>query len=1137
MPSDPRVAQLLEDILESDRSPEEVCRDCPELLSVVRERLRRIGRVDGELDALFPGAKQDPADTCEFAPTTDGRIPHVAGYEIESVLGRGGIGVVYKARQLSLGRTVALKMLLAGPYAGPHERLRFRHEAEAIAALHHVNIVQVYDVGEHDGRLYFTMEFVEGGSLAQKIHGLPQPARQAAALVSTLSRAVQAAHHAGIVHRDLKPGNVLLTADGTPKLSDFGLAKRLENGDGLTATGAALGTPSYMAPEQAEGRTGAAEPALDVYALGAVLYELVTGRPPFRAATHAETLRQVIFEDPVPPSRLNAAVPRDVETICVKCLQKAPGLRYASAEALAGDLDHFLRGEAITARPDGRLQRIVRRVRRQPVFSAVVAVSTVLALAVIGGVLWRISERAAGERAAETDLREAARFEEASHWTEAEAALERADVRTANGASTRLRARIEQGLRELQLVPRLDKIRLSRLDRKRDHADEAYEQTFVEAGLGRVADDPAEVAGRIRALPIRDALVGALDDWSLCFHSSDRADPARTRRAVWVLEVAQRSDTDPAGWRGRARDPKNWNATTLVELTKSAPIEDKCVSLLIALANRLEQAGENPIPFLSKVQADHPDDFWANFVLANQLRDGGAAGDSIRYYQAALTIRPQTSDVHNNLGLALMSIGQSEQEKGHAEKAKGQLEEAIEQLQKAADLDTSNTAAYGNVGIIWSILGQHDQAIDRLTRAVGRSPEFAVFHIQLAYCLEIKRRIPEATAHYRRALALAAGQTLQMRALREQCRIHLTAILTSLGEFEEARSAWAEVLASDPPDHNIWYGYAELCLFVGREDEYRRNRPILLDRFGNNTQPMIVERTARACLLLPPTPDELRVVVALAQRVLKKEWEQLPVYSHYLFLRGLAEYRQDRFDAAVSTMRGRASAANLGPAPRLVMAMGLHRLGQAAEARSTLANAIESYDWRRERALDQDAWICHSLRREAEGMIFPSLAAFLEAKNQPRDNNERLALLGVCQFANRTRAAAQLYADAFAADPSLANDLGRSSRYKAARMAALAGSGLGSDAANLGEPERTRWREQARQWLRADLKAWAQLPSKSSALRDKARESLAAWQGDADLANLREAGALTKFDDAEREDCVALWKDVDVTLKRAASAQ
>src|SRR5262245_25741705 len=288
------------------------------------------------------------------------------------------MGIVYKARHLRLNRTVALKMLLAGAYAGPEERERFLREAEAVAGLRHANLVQVYDVGDHDGRPYFTMEYVEGGSLAQKLLGAPQPAHQAAALLATLAEAVQVAHRGGIVHRDLKPANILLTADGTPKIADFGLARHLDSGSALTRTGDRVGTPSYMAPEQAMGKASMIGPAVDIYSLGTLLYELLTGRPPFRGETPTETELQVIYQEPVPPSRLNARVPRDLETICLKCLQKAPERRYTTATALAEDLRRFQRGEPIAARPAGLLERTGKWVRRHPTPSAVLAASLII---------------------------------------------------------------------------------------------------------------------------------------------------------------------------------------------------------------------------------------------------------------------------------------------------------------------------------------------------------------------------------------------------------------------------------------------------------------------------------------------------------------------------------------------------------------------------------------------------------------------------------------------------------------------------------------------------------------------------------------------------------------------------------------
>jgi WD40 repeat protein len=299
------------------------------------------------------------------------------------------MGVVYEARQLSLGRVVALKMILSGAHAGAAELDRFRREAQAIAKLHHPNIIQIHEVSAHEGRPYFSLEFCAGGSLEKKLRGTPLKPDEAATLVETLARAVHAAHQKGVIHRDLKPANVLLAEDGSPRITDFGLAKAFEPGSdhapgGITATNAIMGTPSYMAPEQAAGLTRELGPSCDVYALGAIFYECLTGRPPFRAATPMDTLLQVMNEEPVAPSRLNPAVPRDLETIALKCLAKVPAKRYASAEELADDVARWRKGEPIHARPLGRVERAVRWVRRHRLATAVMVQTAALIVALIG---------------------------------------------------------------------------------------------------------------------------------------------------------------------------------------------------------------------------------------------------------------------------------------------------------------------------------------------------------------------------------------------------------------------------------------------------------------------------------------------------------------------------------------------------------------------------------------------------------------------------------------------------------------------------------------------------------------------------------------------------------------------------------
>jgi hypothetical protein len=317
-------------------------------------------------------------------------LPALADYEILGVLGRGGEGVVYRARHRPLGRVVALKMLRDSGRARPEALARFRREAETLARLRHPHIVQVYEVGCEGGRPFFALEYVEGGSLSARLQGRPLPARDAARLMEQAADAVHAAHEAGVVHRDLKPANVLLAPGpglGSPKVSDFGLAKHVAVDVSLTRTGLVLGTPDYMAPEQARGEAGALGPACDVYALGAVLYQLLTGRPPFVGEGSMDVLLQAAHSEPVPPRRLCPRTPRDLETICLKCLQKDPRRRYATARALADDLRRFLAAEPVRARPPGPAGRLWRWGRRYPV-PACLLIGMVLCLA---SGLWYLS--------------------------------------------------------------------------------------------------------------------------------------------------------------------------------------------------------------------------------------------------------------------------------------------------------------------------------------------------------------------------------------------------------------------------------------------------------------------------------------------------------------------------------------------------------------------------------------------------------------------------------------------------------------------------------------------------------------------------------------------------------------------------
>ncbi len=427
-----------------------------------------------------------PNDTAPTDPQVPGPLDEplvlVAGYEILQELGKGGMGIVFKARQVRLDRIVALKMMLThGAFVRTDDRRRFRTEAEAVARLHHPNIVQIYEVGEHKGMPFFSLEFCAGGTLDGKLDGTPWEGTRAAEMIRILADAVQHAHEHGIVHRDLKPANVLLTEDGTPKISDFGLAKKIDE-EGHTRTGAIMGTPGYMAPEQAGGDVGPIGPGTDIFALGAMLYELLTGRPPFKAATIMDTVEQVLHNDPVSPRTLQPHTPRDLDTICLKCLEKEPRKRYASARELAEDLRHYLNDEPIRVRPVTRVERVVRWCRRRPAVAALYGVIVVAALAAIGAVPLHVGRLQAALDRAQAQRREEVREASQGLFQQGLEALERKDLPKARDFFVQADSHIDDedaladdGLRALKEGVRQ---RLGEMD-ARDRAHKNYEDFFT----------------------------------------------------------------------------------------------------------------------------------------------------------------------------------------------------------------------------------------------------------------------------------------------------------------------------------------------------------------------------------------------------------------------------------------------------------------------------------------------------------------------------------------------------------------------------------------------------------------------------------------------------------------------------------
>jgi serine/threonine protein kinase/Flp pilus assembly protein TadD len=1060
--------------------------------------------------------------------------PEVENYEILEELGRGAVGVVYRARHLELNRFVALKVILAGAHLSSECQQRFRREAQVVARLQHPNIVQVFDVGQDAGCPYLVLELIEGQTLAQLLHGVPRHPTEAAEITRTLANAVGYAHRQGVIHRDLKPANVLVAVHQSTtgvtggeaqstiqssmlKITDFGLAKSLPMpglaDDAITHSGATLGTPAYMAPEQARGRSEEIGATTDIYSLGVILYEMLTGRPPFQGATALETLLQSAHQDPVPPARLVPRIPNDLQTICMKCLSKEAHKRYDMAEKLADDLGRFLKHEPILARPVSWPEHALRWITQRPALSMLFLVSAVLLIVMIGGGIWLISEQAAVVRALENDLDEILEFQKRAAWGEADVMIQRATVRLGKkSVPAVLLQRLEHSQQDLELVSILEAVRSDRAEAKLqmypfEISARSYERAFRDAELGTFGEEPSTAAARVKASNVSQALIAALDDWSAC-----ETDPPQQE---WVLAVTRLADRDTTGL--RARDPKTWkDKNALAELVRTATISDLSVPLLVVTGQRLQRAGGEASPFLKRVQQAYPDDFWANIALGDALSDEKKYADATRYFQAAIAIRPQSAVAFNNLGLALAEIGRNE--------------ESLDLFRKAIEFRPSAADFRYNSGLVLTHLHRNEDAIQELKHAVAVNPKHAISYALWGLNLTQLQRHEEAIKQVQQAIVLEP--------LKPEFHNTLRPSLIALGRCAECWRDWKTFVDLNSATHEACDGYAELSLFLGHDAEYRQARTALLARFGDAKDPHLAERTGRAALLTSTADVELSRAVILIDRALEADRAKYRwAYPYFQFSKGLADFRQGRLENAIFLLKGDASHV-LGPAPRLVIALSQHRQGQLSAARKTLAEVVLSYDWTASRAVNREAWIYHILRREAESQILPHLAAYLLGQHQPTDNDERLGMLGACQFQDLTRAAAKIFRDLFTSDPALAEDLASRLRYRGACLAAKAGSGVGTDAATLPEAERIVWRNQALQWLREDLKILIKvLDSGQGDYRGPIRDMLTLWQAEAALSPMRDRKAFGSLTTKEQEDWKAFWSDCDGLRKRLNPTQ
>jgi serine/threonine-protein kinase len=764
-----------------------------------------------------------PGSQVEFHAESGG-FPRIPGYEILGVLGRGGMGVVYRAWQQELNRPVAIKMVRGGADADPQLLGRFRVEAEAVARLRHPNIVQIHDVVQHAGTPFLVLELVEGTSLAQRLAGTPQPARESAELVEALARTIDSAHRHGVVHRDLTPANILVTADGVPKITDFGLAKLIIGGGDLrTQTGELLGTPSYMAPEQAASRHQMIGAATDIYALGAILYELLCGRPPFRAESPLETMRQVLSDEPIAPSRLRPRLPADLETICLKCLRKEPAQRYPDALEVADDLRRFLDGRPILARRTSTLEWAWRWCKRNRVVAALLAVVLGLTVALAVGStaaalrLKRSRDEARLQRnLAEANLREARQAVDDSFTKVSESVL----LHTP-GLQPLRKQLLEDALRYYQgFVGRL--------------TDQPDLQAELAAALDRVARITSEIGSREEALgyhrrargiysallaarpddvPIRRALARSIAAIALVLDETGRREESvlHYQQALAIQQALVAADPDDVQARNDLADSESGLGLVLKPLARTEEAR-RCFERALAIRERLTEAAPDTPRFRSELARDY-------VYIARGHHDAGRYDEAIRSYRSAITIQARLVAAHAEAASYRSSLAISYTLLGVSQRAAGRRDEALESYQDARKAQEALVAANPSVTVYRYDLAATCNDIANLQRASGQLEEALVTHRR---ALEIGEGLVASDPRVVRYQSSMAGSSNAIAMIQTE----LGRPAESLRTLEEFGGRMQAVLGVDPKNTDArfwlsssWHNRGMVLLRLGRPAE------------------------------------------------------------------------------------------------------------------------------------------------------------------------------------------------------------------------------------------------------------------------------------------------------------------------------
>jgi serine/threonine-protein kinase len=1175
-------------------------------------------------------------------------------YQLQGEIARGGMGAVLRGRDVDLGRDLAIKVLLEKHANRPEVARRFIEEAQIGGQLQHPGVVPVYDIGRFGERPFFTMKLVKGKTLAALLGERIDPAADRPRLLGIALQVCQTlayAHAKGVIHRDLKPANVMVGAFGEVQVMDWGLAKVLaeggvadeerasrererpegftqirtarSSGSGVgtdTEAGTLLGTPAYMPPEQATGDVANLDRRADVFGLGAILCEILTGKPPYGGRSSEEVRRKACNGDLADATARLDACGADAGLLGLTktCLAPEAIDRPKDAQEVADGLTGYLNGvqerlhQAELAEAEAKAKAVEEVKRRR--LTLALAGTVLLALTLGGGGYLYVKNERDTRRAQvarhvnealnqATALREQAKAAPvggAALFAQARERVQRALALVENGPAddtlktqvTRLQSELDEEDKDRKLLAALAEARLAQAELSadksrfgRERALPQFREAFRAYGLPAGEGAPGAAAERIRQRPaaVREAIVAALNEWDAL--AADKKLGVSEPHQEWLRAVL--AAAEPAeGWMRQfrsAREEKDEarRRAALEKLAAAADVGTLPVRALTLLAGQLEnvKAHASAVRLLRRAQQRYPADFWVNMHLSWAIEDVTPPewDEVVRFRTAAIALRPDSPGAHLHLGLAL--------------RRKGQVDAAIASYRQAIALNPKYAPAHNNLGIALSRKGQEDAAIACYRKAIALNPKLANAHANLGTALADKGQVDEAIACYRKAIACYRkaialnpkyanahynlGNVLHRKGQEDEaiacyrkaialnpkhahahCNLGLS--LHGKGKVDEAIACFQKAIALDPKLANAHTGLGAVLCDVKRDYDGAIacfQKAIALDPklanahsnlgtalLGKGKVDEAIACYRKAIALDPKLANaHSNLGNALAHKgqedeaiaCYRKAIALNPKYANAHYNLGNALHRKGQEDEAIACYH-KAIALD----PKLANAHcnlghSLASQGRFAESLAALRRGHELGSKRRGWRYPSAEWV---RRAEAKAALEPKLAAFLKGEYQPKDAVERLGLAGVCQTKKLHHAASRLYADAFAADPKTAGDLKAGHRYDAACSAALAGVGQGEDAARLDDKERTRLRQQALDWLRADLALRTrQLQSGRPTDRAEVQQKLRHWQQDSDLACIRDATALVRLTAQEQKACTQLWADVAALLKRAGS--